>query len=97
LNIVGYTSRDSGVGESARLCRNACNAAGISSQLIDVDAANLTTSAIHRVTIHHINADETLNVRAQIPLVFDPALSTSAPGPGNCPSSPMSGYRPRSY
>jgi len=71
VNIVGYTSRDSGVGESARLCRNACNAAGIASQLIDVDAADVTTSAIHRVTIHHINADETPNVRAQIPLVFE--------------------------
>ena len=72
LNVVGYLERDTGVGESARLCRMACDAAGLPSHLIDVDqpdARNL--EAVHSASVYHVNADQTLAVREQIPHVFD--------------------------
>jgi glycosyltransferase involved in cell wall biosynthesis len=72
LNIVGYVARDTGVGESARLCRTACDAAGLPSHLIDVDAPHgRTQQAVYRASVVHVNADQLLDVHHQIPHVFD--------------------------
>ncbi len=65
LNVVGYVTRDTGVGESARLCQRSCEAAGLESRLIDVDAPDgIAQRAIGRTSIYHVNAD-------QIPIVHD--------------------------
>jgi glycosyltransferase involved in cell wall biosynthesis len=72
LDIAGYFTRDTGVGESARLCANACEAAGIASHIIDVDGTNLENErAVHRAAIFHVNADQTGAVRAQLRQLFD--------------------------
>jgi len=72
LNVAGYVARDTGVGESARLCANACEAAGIPYALIDVDHAGVAAPRIvHRATIHHVNADQVGEVRARLPRVFE--------------------------
>lgn len=70
LNIVGYLTRDTGVGESARLCRKACSAAEIPTQLIDVDATG-AQDAHYRATIFHVNADQTPVVYEALPQVFN--------------------------
>jgi glycosyltransferase involved in cell wall biosynthesis len=65
VNIAGYLERETGVGESARLCRRACEAAGLEVHAIDVDRrGGLVHGAVHRVSIHHVNAD-------QVPLIHD--------------------------
>jgi glycosyltransferase involved in cell wall biosynthesis len=72
LNVVGYLARETGVGESARLCGMACAAAGLPSHLIDVDPTGAgTLDAVHSASVYHVNADQTLAVRSQIPRVFD--------------------------
>lgn len=72
LNIVGYTTRDTGVGESARLCQTACEAAALPSDLIDVDSTDaLTQEANYRASVYHVNADMTLAVHNQISHVFE--------------------------
>ncbi len=72
LNVVGYVTRDTGVGESARLCANACASAELASQVIDIDGGGiLPSSGLFRATVHHVNADQTLVVRQQLPAVFD--------------------------
>jgi glycosyltransferase involved in cell wall biosynthesis len=72
LNIVGYVARDTGVGESARLCRNACERVGLATHVIDVDAADgLPPQAVCRASIHHVNADQILEVHGRIGHVFD--------------------------
>jgi glycosyltransferase involved in cell wall biosynthesis len=70
LNVVGYLSRDSGVGESARACRRACEAAGLPFHLVDVDAP-FRPRAVHRSSIHHVNGDQLLSVREEIPQLFE--------------------------
>jgi glycosyltransferase involved in cell wall biosynthesis len=72
LNVVGYLSRDTGVGESARLCRNACQAVGLPSHLIDVDRkGGVAGHAVHASSVYHVNADQIADVRKRIPDVFD--------------------------
>ncbi|HEX6639716.1 MAG TPA: glycosyltransferase family 4 protein, partial [Thermoanaerobaculia bacterium] len=71
LNIVGYLTRDTGVGESARLCAKACAAAGLLHETIDVDGTDpLAQQAVHRASIFHVNADRTLAVFNQLPHLF---------------------------
>ncbi|MEO6323531.1 MAG: glycosyltransferase family 4 protein [Thermoanaerobaculia bacterium] len=57
VNLVGYLSRSSGVGESARGFQRACAAAGIPLQSIDIDAPH-ETAAGHGISIFHVNADQ---------------------------------------
>jgi glycosyltransferase involved in cell wall biosynthesis len=72
LNVVGYVTRDTGVGESARLCAKACVAAELASQVIDIDDGDtLPPYGLYRATVHHVNADQTLAVREQMSTVFD--------------------------
>jgi glycosyltransferase involved in cell wall biosynthesis len=59
LNVVGYQARATGVGESARLCRRACERVGLPSHAIDVDGAEeLERQAVFRTSVYHVNADE---------------------------------------
>lgn len=71
LNIVGYATRDTGVAESARLCQKACEAAGLSSDLMDVDSANDLQRATYRASLYHVNADQTPDVHRRLARVFD--------------------------
>lgn len=72
LNIAGYISRDSGVGETARLSRYACDSVGIVSHMIDVDDPGAQSQqAAFRATVYHINADETSGLRKQLSSVFE--------------------------
>jgi glycosyltransferase involved in cell wall biosynthesis len=72
LNVVGYVTRDTGVGESARLCAKACAAAGLPNELIDIDATDpLAQHPVHRVSLYHVNADRTLAVHNQLPQLFE--------------------------
>ncbi len=72
LNVVGYATRQNGVGESARLCRNACAAVGLASHVIDVDLThNLAQQAVYRTSVYHVNADQTPAVHEQLRHVFD--------------------------
>jgi len=71
LNIAGYLGHATGVGESARLCRRSCEAAGLPHSMLDVDGAGADVMPIHRASIYHVNADQTLLVRDQIPRFFD--------------------------
>jgi len=72
VNIVGYLSRPTGIGESARLCKVACDVRGVRTHLIDVDAhADRTQTPIYPVSIHHVNADQSPIVRTQLSNVFE--------------------------
>lgn len=62
VNVIGYAARDTGVAESARLCANACEAASISTHLIDIDSAQ-PARAIYNASVVHVNADQTSAVR----------------------------------
>lgn len=71
LNIVGNTSHDTGVGESARLCQKACEAAGLSNHLIDIGSADgLAQQPVYRTSIYHLNADQLPAVCNDIPEFF---------------------------
>lgn len=71
LNVVGYVTRDTGVGESARLCQKSCDAAGLANQLIDIDSTDgLAQQPAHRASIYHVNADQTLAVQQQLAHLF---------------------------
>jgi glycosyltransferase involved in cell wall biosynthesis len=70
LNIVGNVSHDTGVGESARLCRNACEAAGIAHAMIDA-ASDDVQHAMYRTSIFHVNADQLPEVHDRLRHVFD--------------------------
>lgn len=71
VNIVGYLTRKTGVGESARLCKDSCDAGGLRTHLIDLDAALPSVQeARYPVSIHHVNADQVPEVHARIPAVF---------------------------
>jgi glycosyltransferase involved in cell wall biosynthesis len=61
--IAGYFSRETGVGESARLCVASCDAAGIATRIIDVDR-NAERHIDERTAILHVNADMTPSVVA---------------------------------
>ena len=69
LNIVGNVTHNTGVGESARLCRNACEAAGIAHHI--VDAEDETQQAMYRTSVFHVNADQLPEVHERLPHVFD--------------------------
>jgi len=72
LNVVGYITRDTGVGESARLCAKSSESAGLPTQRIDVDSSDaFSRQAVYRATIYHVNADQILAVRDQIPYLFN--------------------------
>ena len=63
--------RATGVGESARLCRRACDATGLRSHVIDVDSTEvLNRETVYSASIYHVNADQMPAVHAQIPDVF---------------------------
>lgn len=61
--IAGYFSRETGVGESARLCVTSCDAAGIATRIIDVDR-NAERRIDEQTAILHVNADMTPSVVA---------------------------------
>jgi len=69
LNIAGNITHDTGVGESARLCRNACEAAGIAHHIIDVN--DETQQAMYRTSVFHVNADQLPEVHDRLPHVFE--------------------------
>lgn len=72
LNIAGYISRPTGMGESARMFRRACEAADLPSVLIDVDGNDpLVQQAVYRASLFHVNADMTLAVREKLAHVFE--------------------------
>ncbi len=71
LNIVGYMGRETGVGESARLCQKACDAIGLANHLVDVDVGEGTQRAVYGASIFHVNADQTPIVHEQLRSVFD--------------------------
>ncbi|HXA16116.1 MAG TPA: glycosyltransferase [Thermoanaerobaculia bacterium] len=71
LNIAGNVGHDTGVGESVRLCRKACDAAGLSNDLIDVgssDAAAL--KPVYRASVYHVNADQLPAVYSEMSALF---------------------------
>ena len=71
LNVVGYHARDTGVGESARLCLRACEREGLSSQRVDVeDVDELALQAVYHTSVYHVNADQMPTVHHQIPALF---------------------------
>lgn len=70
LTITGYVTRNTGVGESARLCANACEAAGLPHRVIDVDDPP-PQAEVFGATIHHVNADQVALVRQRLASVFD--------------------------
>jgi len=71
LNIVGYVERPSGVGESARLCHNACEAAGLPAHVIDIDrTGGVARQVVYGPTIYHVNADQMDAVAQKMPQIF---------------------------
>ena len=71
LNVVGYLARDTGVGESARLCHAACEAAGLPTHLIDIDWTDaVPQQAVYRASVHHVNADQVPAVHERFSNVF---------------------------
>ena len=72
LNVIGYSSRETGVGESARLCQLACERASLPSVLFDVERENgFAQSLLHSASIFHVNADQSAIVRNERPDLFD--------------------------
>jgi glycosyltransferase involved in cell wall biosynthesis len=72
INVVGYLERETGVGESARLFRNACEAVGLANHSVDVDrTGGVTQHAVYRASVYHVNADQIAAVHKQIPQIFD--------------------------
>jgi len=71
LNIAGYLSRHTGVGESARLCRRACDAVGLANHVIDVDGTDaLAQQPVYAASVYHVNADQIPSVHRQMPEPF---------------------------
>jgi glycosyltransferase involved in cell wall biosynthesis len=76
LNIIGYVRSEHGLGESARLCSRACEAAALPCSLHDFNANNNSRIAdvswahkiapdnLHPVNLFHINADQLPVARA---------------------------------
>jgi glycosyltransferase involved in cell wall biosynthesis len=72
LNVVGYFERETGIGESARLCRHACEASRLPSHAIDVDrTGGISQQAIYPVSVFHVNADQVPDVHKRMANVFD--------------------------
>jgi glycosyltransferase involved in cell wall biosynthesis len=72
INVAGYITRESGVGESARLFLKSCEAAGIPSAAIDIDGGDpLAQQAVYRTNVFHVNADQTPAVHADLGPLFD--------------------------
>jgi len=71
INIIGYFERETGVGESARLFRRACQRAGLPSHCIDVDADPAVQQAAFRTSVIHVNGDRSPEVQKQLRHVFD--------------------------
>jgi glycosyltransferase involved in cell wall biosynthesis len=72
LNVAGYLNRDTGVGESARLCLESAEAAGLAVHRINVDPVDeRAPQAVYRATVHHVNADQVPAVHADLRAVFD--------------------------
>ena len=72
LNVVGYFTQDTGVGESARLFRKACETVGLANHGIDVDRTHsLAQQAIYRTSLFHVNADQIAAVHDQLGPVFE--------------------------
>jgi len=83
LDIVGYVRSEHGIGESARMCAGAAEAAGLPFTVRDFNEGNLARTsddrlvarlapARHNVTLWHVNAD-------QLPL----AMAARGPGRTN--------------
>jgi len=71
LTIVGYFGRETGVGESARLCAGSCEAAGLAVQAIDVDDPDAAKwLPAHGAAIFHVNADQAPVIRGALPQLF---------------------------
>jgi len=71
LNVVGNVTHDTGVGESARLCQRACEAAGLSNDLLDVGSLDgLLQQPVYRASVYHVNADQLPAVYNDIPELF---------------------------
>jgi glycosyltransferase involved in cell wall biosynthesis len=72
LNVAGYHRRDTGIGESARLCRRACERDGVAVHAIDVDALDTPGQHVrYGATVFHVNADRTPDVYRRSPGLFD--------------------------
>lgn len=71
LNVAGYHRRDSGVGESARLCRRACERDGLAVHAIDVDGLDGAAQHVrYGATVFHVNADRTPDLYRRAPDLF---------------------------
>jgi len=70
LNIAGYIDHDTGVGESARLCQKACDAAGLPNDLIDVGVRYEPAQPVYRASVFHVNADQVAVVYSQTSELF---------------------------
>ncbi len=70
LNIAGNVAHDTGVGESARLCRKACDAAGLANDLIDVGSRDATIKPVYRASVYHVNADQLPAVYSEMSQLF---------------------------
>ncbi len=70
LNIAGNVAHDTGVGESARLCRKACDAAGLANDLIDVGSRDATIQPVYRASVYHVNADQLPAVYSEMSQLF---------------------------
>jgi len=71
LNVAGYHRRDTGIGESARLCRRACDRDGLAVHAIDVDALDTPGQHVHYgATVFHVNADRTPDLYRRWPDLF---------------------------
>jgi glycosyltransferase involved in cell wall biosynthesis len=71
LNIAGNIAHDTGVGESARLCQKACDAAELSNDLIDVASRDLEAlQPVYRASVYHVNADQLPAVYSEMSALF---------------------------
>jgi glycosyltransferase involved in cell wall biosynthesis len=71
LNVAGYVTRDTGVGESVRLFLRSCKAAELPSHVIDVDVVELyAQQPVYRATIYYVNADRMPEVHASHQQLF---------------------------
>ena len=71
LNIAGYITHDTGVGESARLCQKSCDAAGLPNHLIDVGVRDgLAQQPVYRASVFHVNADQLPAVYSEMAALF---------------------------
>jgi glycosyltransferase involved in cell wall biosynthesis len=71
LNIAGYITHDTGVGESARLCQKSCDAAGLPNHLIAVGVRDgLARQPIYRASVFHVNADQLPAVYSEMAELF---------------------------